>query len=188
MNKLIVTFTLILLASVSVAQHRGVQEPTPYRFTTEPAIGIKAMSMDVQLSNLLQYNIHKKIALISHSAISFGTPLSKMEDIVQNYNYALLQKFGIGTSLYTKHTMNTFSFLAGIKYYAYSGTLNNVHLPEQITTKSSGTTSDFGIMYNLKMVRKKYFMSTRLYMPLKDGLAGIGENATIEIGIGIKLK
>ncbi len=171
-----------------MSQHSGSQQNIPYRLTTEPAIGTKLMAMDVQVSNLLQYNVHKRFSIISHSVFSFAIPFARMEDVLQNYNYALIQKFGIGTSLYTKHTMNTFSFLAGVKYYTYSGTLDNEHLPEKITTKSTGTTSDFGLMYNLKMVRKKYFMSTRLYVPLKDGLAGMGENATIEIGAGIKLR
>jgi len=188
MNKLIITMTLTFLAIASTAQTGSQKDNMPYSFTTEPAIGIKTMSMDVQLSNLLQYNLHRKISLIAHTAISFGLPLSRMSDIDQHYNYAIMQKFGIGTSLYIKHTISTFSFLAGIKYYAFSGTLNNEHLPEHITTTSNGTTSDYGFMYNLKMIRKKYFMSIRLYIPVKDGIAGLGENSTIEIGIGIKLK
>jgi hypothetical protein len=188
MNKLIITMTLTLLAIASTAQTGRQKDNMPYRFTTEPAIGIKTTSMDVQLSNLLQYNIHRKFSMIFHTAITYGLPLSRMSDIDQHYNYAILQKFGIGTSIYTKHTISTISFLAGIKYYAYSGTLNNEQFPEHITTTSNGTTSDYGFMYNLKMIRKKYFLSARLYIPVKDGIAGLGENSAIEIGVGIKLK
>ncbi len=188
MNKIIITMVLVLLTGAGIAQQNSQEKRMPYRFTTEPAIGTRLTAMDIQLSNVLQYNIHRKISLISHTAIAYGIPFSRMGDIKQNYNYVIYQKFGLGTSLYTKHTMHTFSFLAGAKYYAYSGTLNNEYLPEHITTKSSGITSDYGFMYNLKMIRRKYFLSARLYVPLKDGLAGISENSTLEIGVGIKLK
>ena len=192
MNKILITIALSVFINFSFAQDISPREKYPtYRLTTEPAIGTH-LSMsgapDLQISNLLQYNINKKLGLISHTAISFGFPMSRMSDIIQNYNYSLFQKIGIGTSFHLKNTIHVISFLGGIKYNAYSGTLSNDQLPEHITTKTSSTTSDYGFMYNFKLVRRKYFLSTRLYVPAKDGLAGISENSTLEIGMGIRLK
>ncbi len=180
MNKILITIALSVLTGFSIAQDIRPNEKYPiYRLTTEPAIGTH-LSMsgapDLHISNLLQYNITKKVGLISHTAISFGFPMSRMADIIQNYNYSLYQKFGIGTSFYIKNTVHVISVLGGIKYNAYSGTLSNDQIPEHITTKTNSITSDYGFMYNLKLIRRKYFLSTRLYVPVKDGLAGISEN------------
>jgi len=194
MYKIITTIAIMLFSISSFAQNNKPKERNlPYRFTTEPAIGthlstLMGGAMDIQLSNLLQYNISKRIGLISHTAISQFFPIGRMADVKQNYSYSIIQKFGIGTSLYTKHNMHTFSILAGLRYNAYSGTLKNDRLPEHITTTTESTTSDYGLMYNWKKIRNKYFLSFRVYVPLKDGLAGITENATIELGVGIKLQ
>jgi hypothetical protein len=192
MNKILITLALSVFANFSIAQDIQSKEKYPiYRLTTEPAIGTHLTmsgAPDLQVSNLLQYNINRRIGLISHTAISFGFPMNRMADIIQNYNYSLYQKFGIGTSFHIKNTVHVISVLGGIKYNAYSGTLSNDQIPEHITTKTNSITSDYGFMYNLKLIRRKYFLSTRLYIPAKDGLAGIGENTTIEIGVGIRLK
>lgn len=192
MNKILITVALSVLTSFGIAQDIMPKEKyLNYVLTTEPAIGTH-LSMsgasDLQISNLLQYNINNKIGLISHTAISFGFPMNRMADIIQNYNYSLYQKFGIGTSFYIKNTVNVIAVLGGIKYNAYSGTLSNDQIPEHITTKTNSITTDYGFMYNLKLIRRKYFLSTRLYVPVKDGLAGISENTIIEIGVGIRLK
>jgi len=193
MKKIITSIVITTLSIACFAQNKVPSEKhLPYRLTTEPAIGTRLSTamgaMDIQLTNLLQYNISRRVGLISHTAVSHTFPNSRITDVKQNYSYSIMQKFGIGTSLYSKHNIHTFSFLAGVRYNAYSGTLNNDQLPEHITTKAQSTTSDYGLMYNWKKIRNKYFLSFRLYVPLKDGLAGITENATIELGVGIKLK
>jgi hypothetical protein len=69
-------------------------------------------------------------------------------DVYQNYSYNLFQKIGLGTSVYTKRTMHTVSFLIGIQYNAYSGTLTNSALSDAITTKTQSLSPDYGLMYN----------------------------------------
>ena len=85
--------------------------------------------------------------------------------IKTNYNYSLSQKFGVGTSLYTKHSSHTFSFMAGIRYDAYKETLENPDF-EKVSASVSSVSPDVGLLYNLKIGKKKYFFSYRMYIPL----------------------
>ncbi|QMU28741.1 hypothetical protein [Adhaeribacter radiodurans] len=158
----------------------------------EPAIGTRLNSFiggpDVQVSNLLQYRLKQKISFITHSAFSSEGEIAWVPDVKKNYSYTFYQKIGLGASFNTRKASHVFSFLAGVKYNTFSGSFYNKEIPEQITTKSKSLTSDYGWLYNLKLGRKKYFFSSRLYIPLKDGLAGILENAVLELGMGISLK
>jgi hypothetical protein len=162
------------------------------RITVEPAIGTRLSTLmgsaDIGLSNLIQYNLHRSVSLLAHTAVSFDFENRNKSDIHQNYSYTLFQKIGLGTSVYTKRTMHTVSFLIGVKYNAYSGTLTNSELSDAITTKTQSLSPDYGLMYNLKLGANKYFFSGRIYIPLQDGYYGIIENAHLELGVGIRLK
>lgn len=193
MYKLLNTLILTVCMHISFAQTIPVNVKYPFsQLTMEPAIGTRLNSLmgspDIQVANLLQYNYKKRLSFIAHTAISSDLKPGWVTDVRQNYSYSFFQKFGIGTSFYTKRSSNTFSILAGVAYNAYSGTMNNDQFAESITTKASSLRTDYGIMYNLKSGRKKYFLSSRLYLPLKDGLYGISENADLEFGIGMRLK
>lgn len=170
-------------------------KPQKYTFrklTTEPAIGTRIQSAlgapDIQLTNLLQYNLTRKVSFVSHTAFSQDLERSNFPNVENNYSFSVMQKFGIGTTFYSRRSSSSFFLLSGIKYYAYSGTLTNPNLEESITTKTHGMTTDNGIMYNYKRGLKKIFFSARIYVPLYDGLDGITENATLEVGVGIRLK
>jgi hypothetical protein len=92
-------------------------------------------SADIGLSNLIQYNLHKRVSLLAHTAVSFNFKSRNITDVDQNYSYTLFQKIGLGTSVYTKRAIHTVSLLVGIQYNAYSGTLTNSELSDAITTK-----------------------------------------------------
>lgn len=193
MKKPFTTVLLLVCLHFGYAQTRNETINYPYgKVSVELGVGTHLMSImgapNVQLSNLLQYNINKRISLVSHIAFSYGFPINRILDVQQDYNYSLIKKFGVGTSLYTKRGSNSFYLLAGLKYDRYSGTLNNEQLPETMTTKTSSFTADYGILYSLRLGRNKYFMSSRLYIPVKDGLAGMSENANLELGVGIRIR
>ncbi|MEO5775654.1 MAG: hypothetical protein ABIQ27_02045 [Flavobacterium sp.] len=190
---LILMVSVCSLSMYSQILNSGKKEKYVNRkLTIEPAIGTRMQtilgSTDIQLTNLLQYNITRKLSFVSHTVISTDIKNGNFNNVDTNYSYSLLQKFGIGTSFYSQKASSSFFILGGIKYNAYSGTLNNPIIEEHITTKTKGLVPDYGIMYNYKRGIKKYFFSARLYCPMYDGVAGILENATIEFGIGIKLK
>ncbi|GAB4039392.1 hypothetical protein [Spirosoma gilvum] len=193
MKRLLLIVLFFVCLQFGYAQTRNDPANYPYgKFTVAPGLGTHLMSImgapNAQVSNLLQYNIYKRISLVSYISFSYGFPNNRIVDVQQHYSYSIDKKFGFGTSLFTKKGSNSFYLLAGVKYDSYSGTLSNEQLPETITTKTSSFTVDYGIMYNLRLGRNKYFMSTRLYIPLKDGLAGMSENANLELGVGIRIR
>ncbi len=155
-------------------------------------------SSDLLITNLVQWNIKKRLSLVSHTSYSFNNAfLGDVNYIKTNYNYSISQKFGIGTSLYLKNSSHTFSFLAGIKYDAFKETLENPEF-EKVSASVSSVSPDVGLMYSLKIGKKKYFFSYRMYIPLypypfkssRYSMAIDGNMASIslEFGFGIRLK
>jgi len=166
------------------------------RITIEPAIGLEPMS-DLIISNLVQLNIKKRLSIVSYTSYSYNNAMQRdFSYIKTNYNYTLSQKFGVGTSLYTKHSSHTFSLMSGIRYDAYKETLENPDF-EKVSASVSSLSPDLGLLYNLKIGRKKYFFSYRMYIPLypypiiSSDIWSLNDNLvnlSLEFGLGIRLK
>jgi hypothetical protein len=171
----------------------------PVRIVTiEPAIGLRPWPIsDFLISNVVQWNIKKRLCIVSHTSYSFNSAFTREYNYIKtNYNYCLSQKFGVGTSLYTKNSSNTFSFIAGIKIDSFKETLANPEF-EQVSASVSSVSPDVGLLYNLKIGKKKYFFSYRMYLPLYpypfkgldiNYIDGNEANLTLEFGFGIRLK
>jgi hypothetical protein len=151
---------------------------------------------DFIVSNLIQWNIKKRFSIISYTSYSYNTLVRDFNYIKTDYNYSLSQKFGIGTSLYTKHSSHNFSFIAGIRYVAFKETLENPDF-ETVSASVSSLDPDIGLMYNIKIGKKKYFFSYRTYIPLYPypfkstdiwTIDGNMANLSFEFGLGIRLK
>ncbi len=166
--------------------------------TTEPGIGINPYpSSDFIVSNVIQWNLKRRLSLISYTTYSANNAFERTFNyIINDYNYTLSQKFGIGTTFYIKKSSHTISLLGGIKYDSYKETLDNPEF-EKVSVSFTSVSPDFGLMYNLKMGRKKYFFSYRMYIPLypyplltSDVLASDANiaNVSMEFGVGIRLK
>jgi len=200
-NVIYISITFLLLTFTASAQYDSsdtADNSFPIRILTiEPAIGMEASDMgDFIVSNLLQWNIKKRLSIISYTSYSYNTLLRDFNYIKTDYNYSLSQKFGIGTSLFTKHSSHTFSFLAGIRYVAFKETLENPDY-ETVSASVSSPDPEVGLMYNIKIGRKKYFFSYRTYIPLYPypfkstdvwSLDGNMANLSFEFGLGIRLK
>ncbi len=171
---------------------------TDRQLTIEMGIGIKLYPMPaLLLSNLTQWNILKRLSIVSHTSFSYNNAfLRDFNYIKTNYDYSLSQKFGIGTSFSGKHTSHTFSLIAGIKYDTFKETLNNPEF-EKVSVVVSSSSPDLGLMYNIKVGTKKYFFSYRMYLPLYpypfkssdiNSVDGNLANLSLEFGVGIRLK
>ena len=152
---------------------------------------------DLIISNLVQWNIKKRLSIVSYTSYSYNNAMQRDFNYIKtNYNYSLSQKFGVGTSLYTKHSSHTFSFMAGIRYDAFKETLENPDF-EKVSASVSSVSPDVGLLYNLKIGKKKYFFSYRMYIPLYPypfkssdiwSIDGNMANLSLEFGFGIRLK
>jgi hypothetical protein len=166
------------------------------RITIEPAIGLEPMS-DLIISNLVQLNLKKRLSIVSYTSYSYNNAMQRdLNYIKTNYNYTLSQKFGVGTSLYTKHSSHTFSLMAGIRSDAYKETLENPDF-EKVSASVSSLSPDLGLLYNIKIGKKKYFFSYRMYIPMypypiiSSDIRSLNDNMvnlSLEFGLGIRLK
>ncbi|HLP50135.1 MAG TPA: hypothetical protein VK154_04585 [Chitinophagales bacterium] len=203
--KFLKTITLALVICSSTIATAQKKEPPAARkyfsmatLTIEPGVGIQPAPMtDLVVSNLIQWNVKKRLSLVSLTSFTFNGPFTRnFNYITTHYNFAIAQKFGIGTSVYTRRSSHTFSLVAGIKYDAYKETLKNPEF-EKVTVKRNTISPDFGLMYNGKVGQKKFFFSYRLYVPLYpypvksidvSSITGNLSNISLEFGLGIRLK
>lgn len=198
---LIISFCCLNLSVLLAQTDSFVKLNTEYpvrRLTIEPAIGLNPWPMsDLVISNLVQLAINEELSIVSHTAYSYnGVFLRDFNYIKTNYNYTLSQKFGIGTALNSEYSSHTFSLLAGVKYDAFKETLENPEF-ETVSASVTSISPDFGLMYNLKKGKKKFFFSYRTYLPLYPypvkssdifSIDGNLANISMEFGLGIRLK
>lgn len=200
--KLLTAFLLLLNLGASATPkdttRNKIKNYHLHQLTFEPAIGLNPWPIsDLVFSNLSQLNIKKRLSIQSYTAYSNNCAfLKEFNYIKTEYNFSIGQKFGIGTSIYSKHSSQTFSFLAGIKYNAFKETLDNPEL-DKVTASVKTVSPDFGLMYNLKKGNKKVFFSYRMFIPLYpypfksasiNAIDGNLANFSMEFGIGIRLK
>ena len=204
MKNLIQLSLLIVLLNVTSSVAQEVTSSTSSKafpgrtLTLEPGIGLNPWPMsDLVFSNILQWNISKRLGFVSHSSYAYNNAFLREDNYVKtNYDYSFSQKFGIGMSFYSKHSTHTVSFLAGIRQDAFRHTLVNPDL-ENVSVAVSVVSPDLGLMYNIKVGKKKYFFSYRMYLPLypypfmTSDIEAVDRNLanfSMEFGLGIRLK
>lgn len=174
----------------------GIAQTESYPFcklSIEPAIGLRFSSafglVDFQFSGLVQYQIYERFSLASHTAISFDINSFKaFKNINVTRSITAFQKFGAGTSLYTKHSSHTFFLMAGAKFFTYSASIDNPKLEDNVKSQFNTIAFDKGLLYNLKIGRGNSYFSGRIYAPVFDGKWVALENASLELGAGFKIK
>lgn len=186
-------------ASGQLQSSKEIRTHYPHRkLTTELAIGINpAPTSDMLFSNLLQWNINKRLSMHSYTSYTHVNAFHRNFNYIRNnYNCAFSQKIGLGISIFTKKSSSTFSLLAGIKYNAIKETLNNPEFEKVVVTLNS-ISPDYGLMYQLKIGKKKYYFSYRMYLPFYPYptksfditcVDGNLANISLEAGVGIRLK
>lgn len=164
------------------------------RFSIEPAIGTRLYSFvgirDIQLSNIVQYNITGKTSLISHSVFSKDLRIPSIKTVETKHSYSLMQKFGIGLTFNPSKISHSIFLIGGVRYNSYEGKMDNTLLEDTKAFKTNGIAPDYGLLYCCKIGKKRCFFSSRLYMPtsFKSCLDNIMENGSIELGIGFRIK
>lgn len=163
------------------------------KLSIEPALGSRLSSVfglvDVQVSGLAQYQLNRRFHLASHTAVSFDLNcFEAFKNINVKYSITTFQKFGVGTSLYTKRSSHTLFLMAGGKHFTYSASMDNPKLEDNVNTKFATMAFDKGLLYNLKIGVGKIYFSGRIYAPVFDGKWMIIENTSLEFGVGFQIK
>jgi hypothetical protein len=166
--------------------------------TVEPGVGIHTnFGTDFLITNLVQWNPTKRFSLAAHTSFNFNNILQRDFNYVKtNYNNSINQKFGAGTTFYSKKSSHTFLLMIGFKYTAFKETLYNPDL-DKVSVSINAFSPDYGLMYSYKRGLKKCFFTFRTYIPLYpwpvkgsdiDYIDGNRDNIALELGLGIKIK
>ncbi len=194
-------FFLLVYANVFAqkdsSKHMDKQYPVRI-LTIEPGVGIHAnFGTDLLIANLVQWNPRKKLSLASYTSFNINNISQRnFNHVKTNYNYSINQKFGVGTTFYMRKSANTFLLMIGAKYTTYKETLDNPNL-NKVSTSISALSPDYGVMHSFKRGWKKYFFTSRFYLPLSPLLTkgakieyvqGTFRDIALEFGVGIKIK
>lgn len=195
-------FIAVLLLSIPVYAQSATSstEAGTYplrKLTVEPAIGINPYpTSDLLLSVLVQWNSSKRIGVVSCSSYAFNNAIQRTSGPIKNdYNRTVGQKLGIGASAHGKRVVHSLSLLAGAKYDAFQETWVD---PDggNVTASVASVCPDIGLLYNVKVGRKKYYFSYRTYIPLYPyplktldpwSMDANLANISLEFGVGIRL-
>ncbi|MEP7267696.1 MAG: hypothetical protein ABI844_08705 [Saprospiraceae bacterium] len=197
---------LFLLISILAGNAGSAQKATPIfntepskirALTVEPGVGIHTnFGIDFLISNLVQWTPKDHLSFASHTSFNINNITQRyFNGIKTNYNYSINQKFGIGTTFYTKKRSHTFLFMVGAKYTTFKETLDDARF-EKVGKIIKALSPDYGIMYSRKVGWKKYFYTFRMYVPLYPFpikgsnilyLDSNSDNIALEFGIGIKI-
>ncbi|MDZ4706990.1 MAG: hypothetical protein SGI96_03255 [Bacteroidota bacterium] len=173
MNSIKYLFFLISLMScvTMLAQNESSmfsnQPSTVPKLTIEPGIGIHTnFGTDFLITNLIQWNPINHLSIASHSSFNINNITQRyFNGIKTNYNFSINQKFGIGTTIYTKRRSHTFLLMTGAKYTTFRETLDDERF-DKVSSSIRALSPDYGLMYSQKKIWKKYFFTYRMYVPL----------------------
>ncbi|HRH50381.1 MAG TPA: hypothetical protein PLP23_16610 [Panacibacter sp.] len=201
-QKILFVIVSILAFTNGFAQKNMPAEKEKYsplrQLTIDPAIGIHTnFGTDLLLSTLVQWNPQKHLSFASHSSFNINNIAQRnFNGIKTDYNYSINQKFGVGTTFYTKRSSNTFLLMAGVKYTSFKESLINPD-NNKVSASVNAFSPDYGLMYDFRKGGKKYFFSFRMYVPLYpwpvknvdiSAADGNMNNIALEFGVGIKIK
>src|SRR5687767_4122922 len=79
------------------------------RLTIEPGVGIHTnFGTDLLITNLVQWNPFKRLSLAAHTSFNINNVFQRDFNYVKtNYNYSFNQKFGAGTTLYSRKSSHS---------------------------------------------------------------------------------
>ncbi|MBK7873611.1 MAG: hypothetical protein IPJ74_24565 [Saprospiraceae bacterium] len=171
---------------------------TVRQLTIEPGIGIHTnFGTDFLITNLVQWNPCKHLSIAAHTSFNINNITQRyFNGIKTDYNFSINQKFGVGTTFYSKNRTHTFLLMVGVKYTTYQETLDDERF-DKVGTTINAFSPDYGLMYSLKQRWKKYFFTYRMYVPLYPWptkgsnilyLDGNMDNIALELGFGMRIK
>lgn len=192
------SLALVLFACTNSFAQKKVPTAVVRVLTVEPGVGIHTnFGTDLLITNLAQWNPTKRFSLAAHTSFNINNILQRdFNHVKTNYNYSINQKFGAGTTFYSRKSSHTLLLMVGFKYTAFKETLDNPDF-DKVSVSINGFSPDYGMMYSYKRGLKKCFFTYRMYIPLYpwpvkgsniDYIDGNRNNIALELGVGIKIK
>ena len=193
------SIALVFFACTDAFTQKQIPAAIVRELTVEPGVGIHTnFGTDILLTNLVQWNPVKRFSLAAHTSFNFNNAFKRDFNYVKtNYNYSINQKFGAGTTFYSrKRGSHTLLLMVGFKYTAFKETLYNPDF-DKVSVSISGFNPDYGMMYSYKRGLKKCFFTFRMYIPLYpwpakgsniDYIDANRDNIALELGVGIRIK
>ncbi|SKA29156.1 hypothetical protein SAMN04488128_10374 [Chitinophaga eiseniae] len=184
---------IIGLLLLTVSLHGQEQEQSLSRFTIKPAVGALPWGLPVKglAAVSVEYSLKGNWVLGAHAMLASAVAKNTY-NVETNYSYQLSQKVGIGYTMTgpKKFVRLTVLAMGGVRRIAFKETLNYPGL-EKITTQSSTTMPDVGLLLDWSLGRKRRTFNAKVYLPFYpfEGYpVSTFQHISIEMGMGIRLK
>jgi hypothetical protein len=183
----------LLIASflVLVTLNLNAQETVPTyqseKFKSIEVNGGLGWNSSQTLSFAYQQNIKRCFAWIALTQLQFPINLSNQFSLESSKFFNWVQVAGIGGTLGNKRFNNSLYVVGGGRLY-YSKLTGNptiFHEPTLITNKLM---PELGLLYNLKVGKKKFYFTSQIYIALYPFKNFIENPHTLSIGLGYKFK
>jgi hypothetical protein len=197
MKKTIIIASVMLLFSTAIfAQNSETNAvnfiPTPYK-SIDFKLGSTIQGV-ISPNVMYQYNLKKHLAVVSYTELGFqpfGNPLLKNSvDNAQISHFNIVETIGIGVALGKKRFNNNLFLVGGGRYFYEKLTLTNRNFNNASYTISK-LYPELGLLYNLKIGKKKMYYTAQLYVPIYPTVEFKTLDkvlvSTFSLGIGFRL-
>jgi hypothetical protein len=197
MKKTTIMASLMLLLSVTVFAQNFNTDAVNFIAPQYRSIDFK-LGMTIQgviSPNILyQYNLKKRLAIASYTELGFqpfGNPaLKNSVENIKISHFNIVEAVGIGVTLGKKRLNNSLFLVGGGRYFYEKITLANRNF-NNASYSISKFYPELGLLYNLKIGKKKMYYAAQLYIPIYP----IVEFKTLDkvlvstfsLGVGFKL-
>jgi hypothetical protein len=144
---------------------------------------------------LYQHNVKKHLAVVSYTELGFqpfGNPLFSQSNVenIRISHFNIIEAVGIGVTLGKKRFNNNVFIVGGGRYLYEKITLNNRNFNNP-SYSISKLYPEVGLLYNLKIGKKKMYYTAQLYVPIYPFVEFKTFDkvlvSTLSVGVGFKL-
>lgn len=182
-------FIGLLLLTISL---HGQEQPLS-RFTIKPAVGALPWSLPAKglAAVSIEYSLKGNWVLGARAMLASAVAKNTY-NVETNYSFQLSHQLGVGYTMTgpKKFVRLTMLAMGGVRRIAFKETLDYPGL-EKITTKSSTTMPDVGLLLDWSLGRKRHTFNAKVYLPFypfEEYPVSTFQHISMEMGMGIRLK
>lgn len=140
----------------------------------------------IPINIVYQQNIKRWLSGILYSEILYSSFNVSEPSSFKATEFLSLQAVGIGTTIGNNRFNNGLYLLGGGRVYHSKLVVENTNF-NQNTLVTNFFTPELGLLYNLKVGKKKFYFSTQLYLVLTPSKNFLEARHTLMLGVGYRL-
>jgi hypothetical protein len=185
LHLLIVSFLVLVISNLNAQETVPTYQSEKFK-SMEANIGLRWYQYQ-NLSFAYQQNIKRSFAWIALTQLQFPIKSSNQFSLESSKFFNWVQVAGIGGTLGNNRFNNSLYVVGGGRLY-YSKLTGNPTIFNEPTLITKRLMPELGLLYNLKVGKKKFYFTSQIYIALHPFKNFIENPHTLSIGLGYKFK